>query len=184
MTFIRKKKVGDKVYLIEVKNVRENGKIKQKFVKYLGREVNGKSVKKVATSDIQAMNVKQSLDVLSIDKIAEELKLKEVPLHLEVIFLELQEFQYISSNLQVCLCFSFPIVVNKLEIKQVCVELLLILILQQFYQLIEHLNFVLHSLLEYHSLQLSLLLFHLLLCQDILQIFVLSYHSLLHFLLQ
>ena len=79
MTFIRKKKVGDKVYLIEVKNVRENGKIKQKFVKYLGREVNGKAVKKVATSDIQAMNVKQSLDVLSIDKIAEELKLKEVP---------------------------------------------------------------------------------------------------------
>ncbi len=79
MTFIRKKKVGDKVYLIEVKNVRENGKIKQKFVKYLGREVNGKAVKKVATSDIQAMNVKQSLDILSIDKIAEELKLKEVP---------------------------------------------------------------------------------------------------------
>ena len=79
MTFIRKKKVGDRVYLIEVKNVRENGKIKQKFVKYLGREVNGKAVKKVATSDIQAMNVKQSLDVLSIDKIAEELKLKEIP---------------------------------------------------------------------------------------------------------
>jgi len=78
MTFIRKKKVGEKVYLIEVKNVRENGKIKQKFVKYLGREINGKAVKKVATSDIQAMNVKQSLDVLSIDKIAEELKLKEI----------------------------------------------------------------------------------------------------------
>ena len=48
MTFIRKKKVGDKVYLVEVKNVRENGKIKQKFVKYIGREVNGKAVKKVA----------------------------------------------------------------------------------------------------------------------------------------
>ena len=78
MTFIRKKKVGDKVYLIEVKNVRENGKIKQKFVKYLGREVNGKAVKKVSTSDIQAVNVKQSLDILAIDKIAEELKLKEV----------------------------------------------------------------------------------------------------------
>ena len=78
MTFIRKKKVGDKVYLVEVKNVRENGKIKQKFVKYLGREIDGKAVKKVATNDIQAMNVKQSLDVLTIDKIAEELKLKEI----------------------------------------------------------------------------------------------------------
>ena len=79
MTFIRKKRVGDKVYLIEVKNVRENGKIKQKFVKYLGREVNGKAVRKVATSDIKATNVKQSLDVLAIDKIAQELKLNEIP---------------------------------------------------------------------------------------------------------
>ncbi len=78
MTFIRKKKVGDKVYLIEVKNIRENGKIKQKFVRYLGREVNGKAVKRVATSDIHAVSVKQSLDILAIDKIAEELRLKEV----------------------------------------------------------------------------------------------------------
>ena len=79
MTFIRKKKVGDKVYLVEVKNVRENGKIKQKYVRYLGKEMNGKPVKRILTSDIQATNVKQSLDVLSIDKIAEELKLNEIP---------------------------------------------------------------------------------------------------------
>jgi len=79
MTFIRKKKVGDKIYLVEVKNVRENGKIKQKYVRYLGKEINGKAVKRVATSDIQATNVKQSLDVLAIDKIAEELRLKEIP---------------------------------------------------------------------------------------------------------
>src|SRR3989338_3316538 len=78
MTFIRKKKVGDKVYLVEVKNVRENGKIKQKYVRYLGKEMNGKPVKRILTSDIQATNVKQSLDVLAIDKIAEELKFKEI----------------------------------------------------------------------------------------------------------
>ena len=78
MTFIRKKKVGNKVYLIEVNNVRVNGKIKQKFVRYLGREVNGKAVKRVSTNDIQATSVKQSLDVLAIDKIAQELKLKEI----------------------------------------------------------------------------------------------------------
>ena len=78
MSFIRKKKVGDKVYLVEVKNVREKGKIKQKFIRYLGREINGKAEKRVLTKDIQATNVKQSLDVLAIDKIAEELKLKEI----------------------------------------------------------------------------------------------------------
>ncbi len=79
MTFIRKKKVGEKVYLVEVKNVRENGKIKQKYIRYLGKEINGKAVKRVLTSDIQATNVKQSMDVLAIDKIAGELKLKEIP---------------------------------------------------------------------------------------------------------
>ena len=78
MVFIRKIKVGEKVYLAEVESYRENGKIKQKFIRYLGREVNGKAVKRVLTSDIQATNVKQSLDVLAIDKIAEELKLKEI----------------------------------------------------------------------------------------------------------
>lgn len=78
MAFIRKIKVGKKVYLAEVKSYRENGKIKQKFIRYLGREVNGKAVKRVLTSDIQAISVKQSLDVLAIDKIAEELKLKEI----------------------------------------------------------------------------------------------------------
>jgi len=79
MAFIRKIKVGKKVYLAEVKSYRENGKIKQKFIRYLGREVNGKAVKRVLTSDIHAISVKQSLDVLAIDKIAEELKLKEIP---------------------------------------------------------------------------------------------------------
>jgi len=79
MAFIRKIKVGKKVYLAEVKSYRENGKIKQKFIRYLGREVNGKAVKRILTSDVQAISVKQSLDVLAIDKIAEELKLKEIP---------------------------------------------------------------------------------------------------------
>jgi transposase len=79
MVFIRKVKAGKKIYLAEVKSYRENGKIKQKFIRYLGREINGKAVKRVLTSDIQAISVKQSLDVLAIDKIAEELKLKEIP---------------------------------------------------------------------------------------------------------
>jgi hypothetical protein len=78
MSFIRKKKVKDKIYLVDVKNVRENGKIKQKFIRYLGREVDGKAEKRVLTKNIQATSVKQSLDVLAIDKIAEELKLKEI----------------------------------------------------------------------------------------------------------
>jgi len=78
MTFIRKKKVGNKTYLVEVKSFREAGKIKQKFIRYLGREINGKTIKKVSAQDIEVKHVKQSLDVLSIDKLAEELQIKSL----------------------------------------------------------------------------------------------------------
>lgn len=79
MTFVRKVKVGKRIYLAEVKNARKDGKVKQEFIRYLGREIDGKAVKKVATNNIEIKNVKQSLDVLAIDKIAEELHLKSLP---------------------------------------------------------------------------------------------------------
>ena len=79
MTFVRKVKVGKRIYLAEVKNVRKHGKVKQEFIRYLGREIDGKAVKKVSTKDIEIKNVKQSLDVLAIDRIAEELRLKSLP---------------------------------------------------------------------------------------------------------
>jgi len=78
MSFIRKVKVGEKIYLSEVENTRINGKVKQKFIRYIGREMNGKPIRKVEVNNIKIENVKRSLDVLAIDKIAEELKLKEL----------------------------------------------------------------------------------------------------------
>jgi hypothetical protein len=78
MVFIRKIKKKSGTYLAEVEGYRSNGKVRQRVIRYLGKEVNGKAVKRVATNDIQALSVKQSLDVLAIDKIAEELKLKEI----------------------------------------------------------------------------------------------------------
>lgn len=93
MTFIRKKKVGSKTYLVEVKSVREHGKIKQKFIRYLGKEINGKPVKKVFANKIEVKSVKQSLDVLAIDKIAEELNIKslENPYVLSLVYSQLLE---------------------------------------------------------------------------------------------
>lgn len=78
MGFIRRYKKGEKVYLAEVKNVRVNGKVKQKFIRYLGREMNGQPIKKVEVNNIVIENVKRSLDVLAIDKTAEELNLKSL----------------------------------------------------------------------------------------------------------
>jgi len=77
--FIRKIKKKSGTYLAKVESYRDKeGKIKQRVIQYLGKEIDGKPAKRVLTKDIQAVNVKQSLDVLVIDKIAEELKLKEI----------------------------------------------------------------------------------------------------------
>lgn len=78
MVFIRKIKIRNRVYLAKVKSVRENGKVKQKFVKYIGREINNKPVRRVSTENIELRAVKRSLDILVIHKISEFLKLKSL----------------------------------------------------------------------------------------------------------
>ena len=93
MAFIRKKRVGKNVYLVKVESYRKDGKIKQRVVEYLGKEINGQPVKKVFANKIQVQSVKQSLDVLAIDKIAEELNIKELgnPYVLSLIYSQLLE---------------------------------------------------------------------------------------------
>jgi len=93
MAFIRKKKVGKNVYLVKVESYRKDGKIKQRVIQYLGKEIDGKPVKKVSSDKIKVQSVKQSLDVLAIDKIAEELNIKtlENPYILSLIYSQLLE---------------------------------------------------------------------------------------------
>lgn len=79
MVFIRKIKVGKRTYLAEVKSVREGGKVRQKFIRYIGKEVSGMPVRRVATSDVAISSVKQSLNVLCVDKAARELGITTLP---------------------------------------------------------------------------------------------------------
>lgn len=93
MVFIRKIKKKSGIYLAEVEGYRENGKVKQRVIRYLGKEIDGKPVKKVFADKIEIKSVKQSLDILAIDKIANELKLKslENPYILSLIYSQLLE---------------------------------------------------------------------------------------------
>ena len=93
MTFIRKKKVGKNVYLEKVESYRKDGKIKQRVLEYLGKEIDGQPVKKVFANKISVQSVKQSLDVLAIDKIAEDLNIKDLenPYVLSLIYSQLLE---------------------------------------------------------------------------------------------
>ncbi len=98
MVFVRKIKKKSGIYLAEVKSYRENGKIKQKVLRYLGKEVNGKPARKINTADIVLHNVKRSLDVLAIDKLAEQLTIKSMnnKYFLSLIYSQLLEKRSIS----------------------------------------------------------------------------------------
>lgn len=79
MVFIRKIKTKSGTYLAEVEGYRDDaGKVHQKFIRYLGKEINGKATKRVLTSEISVKNVKRSLDVLCINSIAKELGITNI----------------------------------------------------------------------------------------------------------
>src|SRR3989344_5660340 len=93
MAFIRRIKTKSGIYLAEVEGYRKDGKVKQRVIKYLGKEIDGKPVKKIFADKIEVKSVKQSLDVLAIDKIADELKLKSIenPHVLSLVYSQLLE---------------------------------------------------------------------------------------------
>jgi len=79
MSFIRKIKKGNSVYLAEVENRRnEDGKVVQKHIRYLGKEIDGKAAKKVFSSEIEVKSVKQYLDYYVLHDIAQKLGITEV----------------------------------------------------------------------------------------------------------
>jgi len=75
MAFVRKIKKKSGTYLAQVESYRDKGKVRQRVIKYLGKEINGKPEKRVFLSGINVKEVKRSLDVLAVDVIARELLL-------------------------------------------------------------------------------------------------------------
>lgn len=78
MAFIRKIKKGNSVYLAEVENFREDGKVKQRVIRYVGKEENGEVVRKISSDKIEIEAVKKYLDYKVIDEIAKKLSLYEL----------------------------------------------------------------------------------------------------------
>lgn len=78
MSFTRRIKKKSGTYLALVQSYRKNGKVKQKVIRYLGKEIDGKPVKRVLTSNIGAEAVKRYGDVLAVDKLARELGLHKL----------------------------------------------------------------------------------------------------------
>ena len=78
MSFIRKVRRGDKVYLQEVESQRINGKVVQRYIRYVGREADGKKKLSTPLSDVAVEHVKVYGPLLVLDHIAKGIGLGEV----------------------------------------------------------------------------------------------------------
>jgi transposase len=63
MSFIRKIKKGNSIYLAKVESYREDGKVKQRVLEYVGKQENGVAIHKVDINNINIENVKHYADV-------------------------------------------------------------------------------------------------------------------------
>lgn len=78
MSFVRKIKKGKNIYLARVENKRIKGKVVQKVIEYIGKEIKGKVTRRIHSKDVKVEAVKHYADVLVIDKLARFLGLKEL----------------------------------------------------------------------------------------------------------
>jgi transposase len=77
MSFVRKIKKGNKVYLAEVENKWLNGRCIQKHIKYVGKEVDGKTVFASSISDLEVENVKIYGPLIVLHHLATEIGLSQ-----------------------------------------------------------------------------------------------------------
>lgn len=75
MSFIRKVRRGEKVYLQEVESQRVNGKIVQRYIRYIGRAADGKNMLSTSLSDVAVEHVKVYGPLLVLDHIAKGIEL-------------------------------------------------------------------------------------------------------------
>ena len=75
MAFIRKIRKGGAIYLAKVESYRQDGKVKQRVLEYVGKEEDGVPIQKVDINKIEVENVQQYADVSILYQLAVELKL-------------------------------------------------------------------------------------------------------------
>jgi hypothetical protein len=77
MSFIRRIKRGDKVYLAEVENRRIDGKVVQRHIRYVGRQADGKTVVATSLSEAKIDQVKLYGPLLVLHHLAKKIRLPE-----------------------------------------------------------------------------------------------------------
>ena len=76
MAFIRKLKRGDHTYLVEVESYRDDdGKVKQRYLRYVGKEADNKRILTGSIADAQVTKVSVYGPLLALHQIAREIDL-------------------------------------------------------------------------------------------------------------
>jgi hypothetical protein len=78
MSFIRKIKKGDRIYLAEVENRRVEGKVVQRFIRYVGKQADGRTVLSTSMSDVEVEEVKLYGPLLVLHHLATEIQLADL----------------------------------------------------------------------------------------------------------
>jgi hypothetical protein len=77
MSYIRKYTKGDRTYLAEVESKRIQGKVVQRFIRYVGKEANGRTILSTSMSDVQVEGIKLYGPLLVLNHLAEEIGLHQ-----------------------------------------------------------------------------------------------------------
>jgi transposase len=77
MSFIRKYRVGGKIYLAEVESRRIEGKVVQRFIRYVGRQPDGQTNLAISISDVEVSEVRLWGPLLVLHHLAKEIGLPE-----------------------------------------------------------------------------------------------------------
>ena len=75
MSFIRKIKRNGKIYLAEVENVRVDGKVVQRHIRYVGKEVDGDTILSCSISEAEIESVKLSGPLMALHQISKNIGL-------------------------------------------------------------------------------------------------------------
>lgn len=78
MAFIRRYKKNGKIYLAEVESARVKGRVVQRFLRYVGREANGKTILSCSISEAQVESVKLFGPLMALHSIATNIGLPEI----------------------------------------------------------------------------------------------------------
>jgi len=73
MSYIRKYRKGNKVYLAEVESRRIKGKVVQRFLRYVGKQADGHTILSTSISEAQVDEVKLYGPLLVLHHLAEEI---------------------------------------------------------------------------------------------------------------